>query len=112
MSFDDNRLQPNSLLTICDAADLLNVSISYMKTLFESGAIQCVSENDEVRVQYQALIDYKLTIDAKRLAALDELSALFQLRDKVDAGDDSGQVVELDADRFLTKQRSAKSSDV
>lgn len=65
-------------LTTQQAADLLNVSHPYLLTLTDANEIVSWVADGERRVSREYLLAYKRDLDAKRLAALEELVALSQ----------------------------------
>ena len=70
-----------ALLTVEEAADILNVSRPYLVRMMEQGEIPHHKVGRHRRVRYQDLMDYKTAMDIKRSSALDELSALSQKYD-------------------------------
>lgn len=70
-----------ALLTVEEAADILNVSRPYLVRMLEQGEFPHHKVGRHRRVRYQDLMDYKTAMDIKRSSALDELSALSQKYD-------------------------------
>ena len=65
----------NPELTIQSAADLLNVSPSYLIELIETNIIPHRKIGNIFQIKYNDVINYKTTIDAARREVLDELTA-------------------------------------
>ena len=65
-------------LTTQEAADLLNVSHSFLIKLLEAGEMPYYKVGRHSRVRFKDLITYKEDIDAKREKVLDELVAQAQ----------------------------------
>jgi excisionase family DNA binding protein len=65
----------NPELTIQSAADLLNVSPSYLVELLERDSIPHNQIGNTYQIKYNDVIDYETTIDAARREVLDELTA-------------------------------------
>ncbi len=65
----------NPELTIQSAADLLNVSLSYLIELLETDRIPHRKIENIYQIKYNDVIEYKTTIDAARREVLDELTA-------------------------------------
>ncbi len=65
-------------LTTQEAADLLNMSRPTFIKLLDSGELPYSRTGNRRKVAFSDVMSYKQNIDAKRLAALDELSALDQ----------------------------------
>jgi excisionase family DNA binding protein len=65
----------NPELTIQSAADLLNVSQSYLIELLETDSIPHRKIGNTYQIKYNDLINYKTTIDTARREVLDELTA-------------------------------------
>lgn len=62
-------------LTLQVAADVLNVSKSFLVELLENGDIPAHAVEAHQQVRYADVIAYRNRIDAKRRKALDELTA-------------------------------------
>jgi excisionase family DNA binding protein len=62
-------------LTIGEATNFLNVSLSYLLDLLNSGAIPVRLVGSERRIRMDDLARYKEHIDAQRRKVLDELTA-------------------------------------
>ncbi len=60
------------------AAELLNVSHSYLVNLLESGEIPYQNVDRSVRIRYQDILDYKSQRNERRKETLDELVAQAQ----------------------------------
>ena len=65
-------------LTTQEAADILNMSRPTLIKLLDSGDIPHSRTGNRRKVAFVDVMNYKQDIDAKRLAALDELTALDQ----------------------------------
>ncbi|WP_232368941.1 helix-turn-helix domain-containing protein [Alteromonas sp. BL110] len=65
-------------LTTQEAADILNMSRPTLIKLLDSGDIPHSRTGNRRKVAFVDVMNYKQEIDAKRLAALDELTALDQ----------------------------------
>ena len=65
-------------LTTQEAADLLNMSRPTFIKLLDSGDLPHTRTGNRRKVAFRDLMTYKQNIEAKRLEALDELSALDQ----------------------------------
>jgi excisionase family DNA binding protein len=65
-------------LTVAQAADLLNVSYSFLQDEVDAGAIPTRTVGGRQHVLLKDLMDYKHRLHVKRKAALDELAALSQ----------------------------------
>lgn len=63
-------------LSTQQAANLLNVSQSYLIRLLESEDIPCRKIGNHKRILAKNLYEYKAEIDVKRSQSLDELTAL------------------------------------
>ena len=63
-------------LTTEQAADLLNVSESYMIKLLKEGAIPFAKAGEQFHVQLKDLLEYKEQRDLKRRRALEEMVRL------------------------------------
>lgn len=68
-------------LTTQQAADLLNVSRPFLVRLIEEGTIPCRKVGTHRRIRFKDVVDYKRSIDEKRLGVLEELSAQAQQLD-------------------------------
>ena len=64
--------------TVREAADLLLVSPSYLRTLLEAGEIQSYGVGPRERIRAADLFDYRARSDATRRAAIDEMVAIAQ----------------------------------
>jgi len=65
-------------MTVQEAADFLNVSLSYLLTLLDEGTIPCQKAASHVRIRFADLKGYKDRIAVERAIALDELAAVSQ----------------------------------
>jgi len=65
-------------VSIREAADLLNVSPAYMMELLEQQTIPCRGDELDRRILVRDLLQYKLAVDQKRLAVLNELTSQAQ----------------------------------
>ena len=65
-------------LSVEQAADILNVSQSYLMDLLDQGEIPCRDVGGEHRIILGDLLDYKKQMDEKREAVLTELVAFSQ----------------------------------
>ncbi|WP_051149865.1 excisionase family DNA-binding protein [Methylohalobius crimeensis] len=70
-------------LTTQEAANILNVSRSYLIKLLEEGTIPFTSTGSHRRVRYQDLMKYKAVRDRRSREALEELAKQSQ---KLDMG--------------------------
>jgi excisionase family DNA binding protein len=66
--------EPPEKLTLHQAAELLNVSRSYVKGLLAQGQIDHHGEGVRLRIDRGSLLAYKARDDQERQAVLDELT--------------------------------------
>jgi len=70
----NQKEEPPEMLTLHQAADALNASITYVKGLLEQGLIAHHGEGDSLRIDRDSLLAYKARDDQERQAVLDELT--------------------------------------
>ena len=71
----------NAELTAMQAADILNVSLPFLIKLLEEKKIPHSMAGKHHRIRYKDVMEYKVSIDAKREKVLDQLVAEAQKHD-------------------------------
>lgn len=66
---------PEPELSVSQAADLLNVSLSFVEKLLANGELQAVAGSQPLAIKPADVLAYKNRSDAEAVAILDELTA-------------------------------------
>ena len=76
MTRGPESLDPDTMLSTTEAADVLNVDVAYLLGLIERGELPLKEEAPELRLRVRDVLQFKVARDARRAGALEELADL------------------------------------